>query len=217
MKLAICYFGYPRFYRKGFESTKKLYYNCSIDYYGHFWGNYEIENEVSNFFKPEKFIFEKQVKEFKNLNCELNLSRITKSVFDTISPLYSMQKLHNIIKDCNKEYDFWILTRTDIGVDGDFSLKNINYDKDKIYSTYNFGDEWLNKYIDAKFTMCNKESILHLTNIYDDLEEYVCDKKIPLCHHHLFFHSLLKSNKKMEMIIANPGDRCTGGWKIIRS
>ena len=38
--------------------------------------------------------------------------------------------------------------------------------------------------------MCDKKSILDLTNIYENLNYYICEKNIPLCHHQLFFNSI---------------------------
>jgi len=216
MKLAICYYGQPRFYEEGFKYTQSLYKGCSLDYYGHFWGDDEDKNKLESFYNPKKFIIEKQVEKFKDLKCEPDLSRITKNVFVTISPLYSMQKLHEVIKNTEEEYDFWVLTRTDVGIDCDFSLIDLELDKDKIYTTYVRGNEWMVKYMSVNFIMCDKKSILDLTNIYENLNYYICEKNVPLCHHHLFFNSI-KDNAKMEAIVADPGDDYTGGWRFIRN
>ena len=48
-----------------------------------------------------------------------------------MSPLYSMQILHEIIKNTEEEYDFWVLTRTDVGIHCDFSLIDLNLIKIK--------------------------------------------------------------------------------------
>ena len=89
-------------------------------------------------------------------------------------------------------------------------------DKDKIYTTYVRGNEWMVKYMSVNFIMCDKKSILDLTNIYENLNYYICEKNVPLCHHHLFFNSI-KDNAKMEAIVADPGDDYTGGWRFIRN
>lgn len=217
MKLAVCFYGQPRYYEFGYQSTKNLYKNCEIDYYAHFWGDEDDKSNLSQFFNSKNIIIQPQVSKFKKILCEPNLSRISKDIFTTISPLYSIQQLHNIIKNIDKEYDFWILTRTDVGVESDFSLNNIEYNKNKIYSSYVGGCEWLVKYIDTKFIMCDKKNMLNLTNIYNNLDHYICDKKIPLCHHHLFFNSLLEYGSDMEMIMANPNDDYAGGWRWIRN
>jgi len=217
MKLAVCFYGQPRYYERGYQSTKNLYKNCEIDYYAHFWGNEEDKNNLSSFFKSNNIIVQSQVNQFKEIPCNPDLSRITKDIFTTISPLYSIQQLHNLIKNVDKDYDFWILTRTDIGVESDFSLTDIGLDKNITYSSYVRGNEWLVKYIDTKFIMCDKKNILNLTNIYNDLEGYICDQKVPLCHHHLYFKSLLKYKNKMEMIVADGNDDYSGGWRWIRN
>ena len=191
MKLAVCFYGQPRYYEFGYQSTKNLYKNCEIDYYAHFWGDEDDKSNLSQFFNSKNIIIQPQVSKFKKILCEPNLSRISKDIFTTISPLYSIQQLHNIIKNIDKEYD--------------------------IYSSYVRGCEWLVKYIDTKFIMCDKKNMLNLTNIYNNLDHYICDKKIPLCHHHLFFNSLLEYGSDMEMIMANPNDDYTGGWRWIRN
>jgi hypothetical protein len=89
--------------------------------------------------------------------------------------------------------------------------------KTKIYSSYVRGNEWLNTQIDTKFIMCDKKNILNLTNIYENLDHYICNKDIPLSIIVYFFNSLLEYGSDMEMIMANPNDDYTGGWRWIRN
>ena len=217
MKLAICFYGYPRFYETGYQTTKKLYEGCDLEYYANFWGDGKELDQITSLFNFKKIEMQPQVEKFKEISCNPNLSKTSKDLFTTISPLYSIQKLHNLIKESDEDYDFWILTRTDIGVDSDFYLNSLEYDKTKIYSSYVRGNEWLNTQIDTKFIMCDKKNILNLTNIYENLDHYICNKDIPLCHHRLFFNSLLEYGSDMEMIMANPNDDYTGGWRWIRN
>lgn len=194
-----------------------MYLGCDVSYYAHFWGNEEEEKKLKKIFNFKGVIVQPQVEQFKELPCKPDLTRTTKDIFTTLSPLYSLQELHNLIKNSKEEYDFWILTRTDVGVETDLSLIDINLNKEKIYSSYVRGQDWIRKYIDTKFIMCSKKNILNLTNIYSDLEYYICDKKVPLCHHHLFFHSLLKYEDKMEMICFDCNDDYTSGWRWVRN
>lgn len=217
MKLAICFYGQPRYYSSWMKHMKKMYLGCDVSYYAHFWGNEEEEENIKKVFEFEDILVQSQIQKFKDFPCEPDLTKITKDVFTTLSPLYSLQQLHNLIKNSKKDYDFWILTRTDIGVESDVSLLDIELDKEKIYSSYVRGYDWMRTHIDTKFIMCNKKNILNLTNIYSDLEHYVCDKKISLCHHRLFFNSLLKYKNKMEMICLDSNDDYTCGWRWVRN
>ena len=83
---------------------------------------------------------------------EIDTSKITKSVFITLSPLYSMNRLHSLIETVGDDYDHWILTRTDIIGKG-MSLKELSLNKNELYTSYVPGDEWLTTHIDNRFIL----------------------------------------------------------------
>jgi hypothetical protein len=214
MNIAVFLYGQPRFYQQGYKYTRKLYQNCNIDYYIHTWGDAETKNALEKFYKPKSIIVEPQKEHFKTFDCEIDISKINKSIFVTLSPLYSMQRLHSFIR-CSPEYDFWVVTRTDIGTTGTFSLSELDLHEDWVYSSYVPGKEWLTTHIDLKFVMGNQQSMMEYTNIYNNLDKYLCEEKLPLCHHRLCFRALKHKKNKMEMI----GDKnqSFGGWRFIRS
>ena len=102
MKIAICFFGYPRFYDQWKNTFGNFYDGCDVDYYAHFWKDSEIdENKLLSEFNFKDVILEKQKKNFVELPESTNLSKITKSIFETLSPLYSLKRLGEIIKKIN--------------------------------------------------------------------------------------------------------------------
>lgn len=215
MKLAVCFFGQPRYYDQWLDFNKELYDEYDIDYYCHFWGDDEIENEIKKTFNPKKIIVEPQADIPTEFPYEIDTSKITKSVFITLSPLYSMNRLHSIIENVVDDYDHWILTRTDIVGKGS-SLKDICLKTDEIYTSYVPGNEWLTTHIDNKFICGNKKDILDVTQIYSNLDLYLNEEKSPLCQHRLVFRSLKHRKENMNMIVLDPND-IYGGWFFIRN
>lgn len=215
MKIAICFFGQPRYFDKWLDFNVELYNGCEIDYYCHFWGNDEIKNKIETIFNPKKIIVEPQADIPTEFSYKIDTSKITKSVFITLSPLYSMNRLHNIIENIEDNYDHWILTRTDIVGKG-MSLKDLSLKKDEIYTSYVPGNEWLTTHIDNKFICGTKEDILNVTKIYSNLDTYLDKEKMPLCQHRLVFRSLKNRKENMNMIVLDPND-VHGGWFFVRN
>ncbi len=215
MKLAVCFSGQPRYFDKWADYNSQLYKNCEIDYYAHFWGDDKVKTEIEETFSPKRFIVEPQVDVPVEFSYEVDTSKITKSVFVTLSPLYSMNQLSSIIENVNEEYDHWVLTRTDVVGQGS-SLIDLNLDKDEIYTSYVPGEEWLTSHIDTRFICGTKEDILNMTKIYSNLDLYLKDDKIPLCHHRLVFWSVRHRKDKMNMIFLDPAQP-HGGWYFIRN
>lgn len=215
MKLAVCFFGQPRYFEQWLDFNKELYDGCEVDYYCHFWGDDKIKNEIEKTFNPQKIIVEPQVDIPTEFSYEIDTSKITKSVFITLSPLYSMNKLHNIIENVKDDYDHWILTRTDIVGKG-MALKDLLLKNDEIYTSYVPGQEWLTTHIDNKFICGTKEDILNVTKIYFDIDSYLDKEKMPLCQHRLVFRSLKHRKENMNMIVLDPND-VHGGWFFVRN
>lgn len=215
MKLAVCFSGQPRFFNEWKSHNQELYKDCKIDYYAHFWGDSKTKTAIKKEFKPKGLIVEPQADIPTDFPYEIDTSKISKSVFDTLSPLYSMNKLSGLIEDIEDIYDHWILTRTDIVGKGD-SLINFNLDKDEIYTSYVPGEEWLTTHIDTRFICATKDDILNITKIYSNLDLYLRDDKIPLCHHRLGFRSINHRKEKMSMLSLD-SNQTYGGWFFIRN
>ena len=97
MKLAVCFFGQPRYFDQWIDFNEELYKDCDVDYYAHFWGDVEIEKDIKTIFNPKRIIVEPQADIPIEFSYEIDTSKITKSVFITLSPLYSMNRLHSLI------------------------------------------------------------------------------------------------------------------------
>ena len=217
MKIAICFFGYPRFYDLWKDNFENFYDGCDVDFYAHFWEDPDLDkDELLSEFNFKEVIIEKQKEDFCDIPEQTDLSKITKSVFQTISPLYSLKKVGEFIKKFDDEYDFVIVTRTDAGCICDESIKEYEMDKDELYFSYVKGNEWLNTHLDAKWFCASADKILKICEIYDNLTNYLQSDKIPLCHHRLFFHSLREYREKMNMVCVNPS-ASNGGWVFLRN
>lgn len=215
MKLAVCFFGQPRYFDQWLDFNKELYDGCEVDYYCHFWGDDKIKNEIEKTFNPQKIIVEPQAEIPTEFSYEIDTSKITKSVFITLSPLYSMNRLHSVIENTTDNYDHWILTRTDIVGKGT-ALKDFSLKTDEIYTSYVPGDEWLTSHIDNRFICGTKEDIMNVTKIYSDLNLYLNEEKIPLCQHRLVFRSIKHRKENMNMLVLDSNDQY-GGWFYVRN
>ena len=214
MKIAVCFFGIPRYPKKGKTLNRMFYGNLEVDYYAHFWESEEIE-EVKSLYNFKNILVEEQ-KDFSNeFDFDVDLTKTTRGIHDSISPLYSLMQVGKLIKE---EYDYIVLTRTDVVQLGDELRKNLS-DNTILYSSFVGGNSWVingnDDHIDFKFICSSKENILHVTSLYKNLQIYLKDDRIPLCHHRLLSHHLKKKIKKFQMIPSNGEDN--GGWYFIRN
>lgn len=217
MKLAICFFGYPRFYDMWREKFGNFYSGCEVDFYAHFWEDDNLDKErLISEFNFKDVIIEQQKTDFLELPEEVDLSKISKNIFETLSPLYSLKRVGELVRKFDSEYDFVIITRTDIGCITDESLIDYEFNKDELYFSYVLGDEWLNTHLDAKWFCASADKLLNICDVYDNLTKYLVDDKISLCHHRLFFHSLRDYRDKMNMVCVN-STNTNGGWFFIRN
>jgi hypothetical protein len=217
MKIAICFFGLPRFYKSWKKHFYSFYDGCEIDFYGHFWKseNYN-DGELKSEFNFETCIIEPQKKDFIELPKSTDYSKTTKGVFETLSPLYSLKRLGEVISNFEKEYDFIIVTRTDTGCSDNTKFLEFELKEEKFYTSYVNGKEWLVDHLDAKWFCGNQEKLTQLCSTYDRLTKYITDDKIPLCHHRMFFHSMKEYKEDIEMVNVNPSF-IHGGWFFNRN
>ena len=177
---------------------------------------FDVRNELKSEFNFKNCIIEPQKTDFIELPMSTDYSKITKGTFATLSPLYSLKRLGEIISNFKKKYDFIIVTRTDTGCSDKTKFLELELSKEKFYSSYVGGREWLVTHIDARWFCGNQEKITQLCSTYDRLTEYIVDDKIPLCHHRMFLHSMKKYKKDIEMVIVDPSSG-HGGWFYLRN
>jgi hypothetical protein len=214
MKIAVCFFGIPRYPQKGKVLNKSFYGGLEIDYYAHFWNN-ECAEEVKKLYNFKKIIIEDKINFSDKFDFEVDLSKTTRNINDSVSPIYSLMQLGKLI---DGEYDYVAITRTDVVQLGN-ELKSDLSDNSILYSSFVDGDTWVingkDDHIDFKFICSSKENILYATNLYKNLEIYLKDDRIPLCHHRLLSHHLKKKIQKFQMIPSNGENN--GGWYFIRN
>ncbi len=213
MKVAVCFFGIPKYSKKGKFLNKQFYEGLDIDYYAHFWES-EYSEEVKSLYNFKNIIVEEQKNFFNEFDFDVDMSKTERDIHTSVSPLYSLMKVGKLIKE---DYDYVIVTRTDIAC---LSLKLKNFLKGNFfYTSYVPGAEWIidgnDDHIDFRFFCSSKQNILYLTTLYDNLKEYLNIDKIPLCHHRLLSHHLKKQINNFFMIFSETDHR--GGWWMIRN
>tara|TARA_R100000808_G_C2151387_1_gene160408 strand:- start:842 stop:1507 length:666 start_codon:yes stop_codon:yes gene_type:complete len=213
MKLAICFYGQPRQLETWHSNNQRLYEGCEYDHYIHMWGDQAIKEKVNSLYSPVACIVEPQADIPTDLDYPVNTAYITKSIFITLSPLYSMYRLGMLIEKSSADYDYWILTRPDVCAQG-FKLRDF-IGENNLYTSFVPGPEWLTSAVDTKFICGTKEDILNLTDIYKNLPKYCGIDKTPLCHHRLFHH-VLKDRMSTARMIKGDSRHWSGGWFWVR-
>ena len=174
-----------------------------------------------------------QVDSFRTFDYPIDTTKTVKTVYQTLSPLYSMNKLRDIILKSNIEYDYWILTRPDV-VAKNISLIDYMQDKTKLYLSYvnnpsiatlcvglmknetnihsNVNNSSITTlWIGTQMVCGTKEDILNVTNIYNNLDHHLRINGIALCHHRLFYDALKHRKDDMTIINCDP-NHIYGGW-----
>jgi len=217
MKIAICFFGLPRSYKSWKNYFYSFYDGCEVDFYGHFWESEDfVEEELKSEFDFKTCIIEPQKTDFLKLPASTDYSKISKGVFETLSPLYSLKRTGQIISNFEKKYDFIVVTRTDVGCNDNIKFLEFELDREKFYTSFVNGREWLVDHLDAKWFCGNKEKITKLCSTYDNLTRYIIDDKISLCHHRMFFNSMKEYKENIEMLNVDPSF-IHGGWFFNRN
>lgn len=228
MKIAVLMYGQPRFLEKGYSYFSEFFKGIDVDYFFHLWGNEQVLNQTKQLYKPKDILVEKQIENLElNFSSKFDMSYTTRDVQTTLSPLYSIMKVGELLEKSAEDYDFVALTRTDVAVFGTNFKKLIKvYNKNNsVYVNYMDGDFWkitrfkmFNKNrrgVDLKFLYSRKDVIIQLTKIYNELDDIVTNKRVHFCHHRIFYYQLSKCVKKFKLIKLHNNDKWHG-WHYIR-
>ena len=229
MKIAVCFAGEPRFFKKGAEYMQSFYKGCEVDYYIHSWTTAEsVEKtykELDEFFLPKKLIVEPYMN-FDNYFKKNNFLNLYGKVpwQNGVSFLRSNFEVGKLLENDITKYDYVIFSRTDVAADGCLSdVLHEKFNRQKLYTSYVNGDRWIvdtnNDYIiDTKFVCSDKENMVYFSKLYENLFEYVVEQKRPICHHRLYFHHMKQIIKKYghELLMPNK-EHIIGGWHWIRN
>jgi hypothetical protein len=221
MNIAVCLYGQPRFCDQGIKYLFDFCEGIHLDFYIHSWGNETNLNELNLLYNPISIKVEPPKTNFVNIEkyiIDENLNK--KGMIPTISPLYSIREVGKLLEESDIKYDFVILARTDIAPLNS-KLSSFNLGNGVIYSSYVNGSGWIiapNKenYIDTKFILSDKNAILHMCKLYDNLLHYHIIDGVPMCHHRLYYHHLKKLNMRFDMLYLNDSN-INGGWYYIRN
>jgi hypothetical protein len=214
MKIAVCFFGIPRYAKKGKILNKKFYDGMEIDYYAHFWEGKDFK-DIQSLYDFKSILVEDQKDFSAEFEFDTDLSKTTRDVHNSVSPLYSLMQVGKLIVE---DYDYVVVTRTDVACLS-LELKDFLKNNQVFYTSYVPGNEWIingnDDHIDFKFFCSSKDNILYLSSLYKKLKKYLKDDRIPLCHHRLLAYHLKKEIKDFSMIFSE--SEKIGGWYFIRN
>lgn len=130
MKIALCFSGQARSFKKGFEYYKRnLLDFYDVDIFIHSWKS-KYEQEILDLYKPVKFLFEEPLSGDFDLKYPNTPNKDRHPSRFTVSMLYSVQKSCELKCDYEVSNDFkydWVIkSRTDFALNG-----KIPFDKAK--------------------------------------------------------------------------------------
>ena len=210
---------------------QSFYKGCDVDYYIHSWATTEsieeIYRELNEFFTPKKL----SVQPYINFDTFFQTNEIqnqSPNLSNAVSFLRSNFEVGKLLEDENTtDYDYVIFSRTDVVADGCLlSVMNEKCNRQKIYTSYVNGDEWIvdanndhkDNHLDTKFLCSSKENMVYFSKLYESLFEYVVNENRSLCHHRLYFHHMKQLIKKHgHELVAPNKEHIIGGWSYIRN
>lgn len=234
MKIAICFAGEPRFFKKGAEYMSSFYKGCEVDYFIHSWATPEsiekTHKDLNEFFSPKKLMVEPYMN-FDNFFGENGLRNFQEKMKvpwqHGVSFLRSNYQVGKLLESDPTEYDYVAFSRTDVAADGCLlNILNEKSNRQKIYTSYVNGDKWIvdanndhkDNHLDTKFVCSNREVMVRLSKLYESLFRYVIQENRPFCHHRLYFHHLKHIIKEHgHELLAPNKEHLIGGWRWIRN
>jgi hypothetical protein len=207
MKVAVCFFGLPRFFEDSIRSFRENIMNCNkddeIDVFFHLWDTdcSETKNKLINEFGPVKYTFQKPIEidlnKFKYISnpkkhhkrrsgdqCFCDIETTKKNLYAIYSQFYSSKKSLEFALD-NGEYDFYIKTRTDLIYQHEVVFRNL--DTSKLYIPDGRKITGYGPFFDI-FAMGNKQDMGIYKNIHDELDSQF---EVYLKHMHLVLKDIL--------------------------
>lgn len=223
MKIAVCFYGIPNCANYGHAVMRKFYEGCEVDYFIHAWGDTETEESLRKLFSPRKIIVEPQRDWSSYLEVVPDMSKTTRGISHSISPLFSIKKVGELLETDLQKYDFAALTRMDIANVAEVPLIT-KIQPNIVYTSYVNGEMWKlrrddpnhDNHIDIKFICGSRNSIIYATKLFDMLNTYLGEHNKPLCHHRLFYHHLKNISEPIQMLNMDESD-ISGGWRMIRN
>lgn len=219
MKIALCLSGQPRYLDQGYESLHKNFLSVyDIDVFSHIWFDNTLAGsdinlciqynrklkwetnadvKVLGLYKPKKYIFEPprtfNLEPFKGANFELLASDPNRvlSMFYSIKQANYLKCLYE--QEHGFRYDLVIRARTDLVVENNLLLPDLNIDKIYCYGTNCFEDS--KEICNDQLAIGSSNNIDTYSSLFDKLEHYwLVDKPKSMVGERILFHHLLKTN-----------------------
>ncbi len=214
MKIALCFFGLPRYSEYIISTLKQHLLNLyDVDIYAHFWWSNDMIGQckhraatdiweadtidrLTNLIPFKKIVLEPQIhfdiSNLKPISNEPDMKHLSVDIckdtlFGLKSKWYSTHQSFNLI-DRPEEYDFIILSRLDCDYSKPIDLSMLN--SNTLYIQDGFRSGWDRGYNDI-FTVGHVDTIKYYADIYKYIEKYHIDG-IP--HMHTYFEKLLKTD-----------------------
>lgn len=200
MKIAYCLYGQPRMAKRGHENIKTFLQNVSVDFYMHVWhdpekshfecspfrtipqSQLEIEKDTIQFlleaYRPVSCLIERPriltLEDIQSSHMFHNSNDITRNnLNNTLSQMYSKQRVRDLLAPRAYEYDLVISSRFDFLNPICIDLQQI--DASKLY----VADFHRPRVIfPDNLVICNADMFLRLFNAYSDMHIIINDRAL---------------------------------------
>jgi hypothetical protein len=228
MRVAVCFYGQPRFVQETLKLSRPFYSGLDIDFFGHIWGNSHTRDELGSCLNFTHLEVEQQRDFGQVLINNLEPKPYSKSIEHLISPLYSRLRAITIAPP---NYDLYVLTRTDVCCIGTRLVDHLESTRctpKSIITSAVRGQQWVmpnlvEPLLDDKLIASDHHGITHIANLIYYINYYLFVEQIPPCPHRIlgrhtlslaYPYTTIRSN-----FSANDFDEVHGnyGWYFYRN
>jgi hypothetical protein len=168
MKIALCFAGQARSFKKGYEYYKRnLLDNYDVDVYIHTW-QFDLQQELANLYNPVAHIFEEPPETNANTKYTHTPDAIKYPPRNNWLQFYSLNKVKELI-DEKINYDWIIRTRLDFALN--LVIPFTELDANKLYipncrmvPERDFGND--------QFAFSSKENMFKYMSTFNNLDKY---------------------------------------------
>lgn len=235
MKIACIVSGQPRHPDKGLPGLMNFMEGIDVDYFVHHWltpsdfnktfsscnadkSIWKVDQHtkelVIKLLSPKKYIFESQIHFTPEEDYE-SRSETNQSSSDFMSMTFSKKKAFSLLKEyaenVNLDYDFVIVTRSDVRLNSKLLPILKECDRNIFYTLSEPGSKWGSSHLNDPFVISSPANIEHFCSLFDTFRD-IWKSGIPLCGHRLAMAQMkIVDGLRFESILSK------NEWSYIRS
>ena len=229
MKVALCLFGQPRFFKEGSVGLKRFVDGCDVDTFIHAWFSNEMINQSFGSLNypnipgwiAEPDVDKKMIDLFSPKSCQFQSPMDfsddyrfdprdlnSKPAKHIVSQFYSRRAVGSLLEkyvtQTSTKYDAVIFSRTDLVINSRL-LDESQISKNEVLTAYVDGHIWNRDHLNDPIITSDFDTMVHFSKLYDVFEDYVRNGMY-LCSHRLSIHHLQRHRSSFKQILQDKWD-----------